>query len=289
MSLLQGNVSRILTFSCVDGPGNRLVIFLQGCNFSCRTCHNPHTIGICNHCGDCIGVCPEKALSMNDQGKVVWDAATCTQCDKCLESCPESSSPKTRRYTVDDIVRIVRENRYFLSGITVSGGEATIQLPFVIELFKSIKNDAELQHLSCFLDSNGFLSEKGWVRILPYLDGVMVDLKAWRNENHQWLTGKSNHRVFRSIQYLAAHRKLHEVRIIYVPEFQDMDENIDSLAGLIRELPEATNIRLNAFATHGVTGDAKKWQPCSREQLNAFADRLGERGVTRLTKAAVFQ
>lgn len=26
----QALVSRILTFSCVDGPGNRLVVFLQG-------------------------------------------------------------------------------------------------------------------------------------------------------------------------------------------------------------------------------------------------------------------
>ncbi|MCZ8499613.1 4Fe-4S cluster-binding domain-containing protein [Vibrio lentus] len=33
---------RVLTFSCVDGQGNRLVLFLQGCNFDCITCHNPH-------------------------------------------------------------------------------------------------------------------------------------------------------------------------------------------------------------------------------------------------------
>lgn len=37
----QAKVSRVLTFSCVDGPGNRLVLFLQGCNFDCITCHNP--------------------------------------------------------------------------------------------------------------------------------------------------------------------------------------------------------------------------------------------------------
>lgn len=289
MNLPQANVSKILTFSCVDGPGNRLVIFLQGCNFNCLTCHNPHTIGICNHCGDCVAACTDNALSMNEQGKVVWDASICTQCDKCIEICPESSSPKTRHYTVDEILNIIMENRYFLSGITVSGGEATMQLPFLVELFKAVKNNEELKHLTCFVDSNGFLSEKAWARILPYLDGVMVDLKAWRNDNHQWLTGKSNDRVFRSIRYLAAHQKLHEIRLIHIPKIQDLDENIDSLAELFLDLPGSVNIRLNAFGIHGVVGGAKEWEPCSQDQLNAFADRLHERGVTRLTKTAVFQ
>ena len=41
MSERQAIVSRILKFSCVDGPGNRLVLFLQGCNFNCINCHNP--------------------------------------------------------------------------------------------------------------------------------------------------------------------------------------------------------------------------------------------------------
>ena len=41
----KGTVSRWLPFSCVDGPGNRLVLFLQGCNFRCPGCHNPHTMG----------------------------------------------------------------------------------------------------------------------------------------------------------------------------------------------------------------------------------------------------
>ncbi|MCI7575162.1 MAG: 4Fe-4S cluster-binding domain-containing protein, partial [Clostridiales bacterium] len=44
-------VNRIIPFSCVDGPGNRTAVFLQGCNFDCKYCHNPETIASCVHCG----------------------------------------------------------------------------------------------------------------------------------------------------------------------------------------------------------------------------------------------
>lgn len=40
---LIGRVARVLPFSAVDGPGNRAVVFLQGCDFDCAYCHNPET------------------------------------------------------------------------------------------------------------------------------------------------------------------------------------------------------------------------------------------------------
>ncbi|MDW1844049.1 4Fe-4S dicluster domain-containing protein, partial [Vibrio sp. Vb0839] len=80
---LLAKVTRILPFSCVDGPGNRLVIFLQGCNYQCLNCHNPHTINHCNHCGDCVAECPAGALKFDENNNVVWLKEECTHCDHC--------------------------------------------------------------------------------------------------------------------------------------------------------------------------------------------------------------
>lgn len=38
-----GYVSSIETLGLVDGPGVRIVVFMQGCNLRCAYCHNPET------------------------------------------------------------------------------------------------------------------------------------------------------------------------------------------------------------------------------------------------------
>jgi pyruvate-formate lyase-activating enzyme len=42
--VVKGLVAGTVPFSAVDGPGNRFVVFLQGCGFDCLTCHNPAAI-----------------------------------------------------------------------------------------------------------------------------------------------------------------------------------------------------------------------------------------------------
>ena len=273
-------VSRWLPFSCVDGPGNRLVLFLQGCNFRCPGCHNPHTIGLCDHCGDCVPGCPSGALTLID-GRVRWQASLCTHCDRCLDACPRSASPKTHQMSVAEVLALLRRYGPLLTGITVSGGEATTQLPFVVALFAAIKAAPDLAHLTCLLDSNGSLGETGWQRLLPVLDGAMIDLKGWRESVHHSLTGQGRERVLASLQLLARAGKLAELRLLQVPgrsDFLDAGGELDAgLAAFLQTLGPVP-IRLNGFRHHGVRGEAMGWQEAAMEELDRLSNALKVKG-----------
>ncbi len=254
---VSGLVSWMIPFSCVDGPGNRLVVFLQGCNFACKNCHNPHTINRCDSCGDCLPGCPSDALSLVS-GNVEWDSLACENCDQCIDICPSDSSPMVQMMTVAQVLNQVLLAAPFLTGITVSGGEATVQLKFVRALFQEIKNRPELKHLSCLIDSNGYLPVSAWKALLPDIDGAMIDLKAMDDQLHIWLTGCSNQRVLDSIRFLDQQHKLAEVRFLAIPEITVQET--ESIGDFLASLVSSPRIRVNAFSHHGAKGEAGQWR-----------------------------
>ena len=275
-------VAGALTYSAVDGPGNRFVLFLQGCNFDCIACHNPSTIGRCDACGACVGACPHGALSLPESGVVAWEGSLCDRCRACIAPCPIDADPAIRVVPIPRMLEEIRRVAPFLSGITVTGGEPTIQLDALVALFTAVKADPGLAPLTTLVDSNGTLAPRGWERLLPVMDGAMIDLKAASDELHREITKHSNEPVKESIRFLARHDKLAEVRLLVVEGVTDQAEELAAWAAFVKGVDPGIPVRVMAFRHQGTREEARAWPETSAEAVGRVRDTLRRHGLRAL-------
>lgn len=261
-------VNRIVPFSSVDGPGNRTAIFLQGCGYQCKYCHNPETIRQCINCGECVKACKSGALSLAD-GKVKYDVGKCVLCDECIHTCRNLSSPRTARMTSEAVMDIVTKNLPFVRGITVSGGECTTWRDFLVELLAM----AHEKGLTTLLDSNGsYLFEKD-PKLMAVTDGVMLDVKAWDINEHIALTGVSNENVKANLTYLLKEKKLSEVRVVVVPELMNAIETVSMVSKeLVKYSSEDVRVKIIKYRSNGVRAEFKSLVPPTDEFLLELKD-----------------
>jgi pyruvate-formate lyase-activating enzyme len=208
MSSTPVRLADIVPFSWVDGPGNRFVVFAQGCPFDCLACHNPETI--------------------------------------------PPLGPDTRHTTVTALLKEIRLAEPYLAGVTVSGGEATGQWRFVRDLFTAIRSDPQLSRLTTYVDTNGHALRRVWDALLPVTDGFMVDLKALDPMVHHRLTGRGNALVLDSIRYLHERGRLHEVRLLLVPGFNDSPDQLARTAAWLTGIDPGVRVVVIGFRRHGV-------------------------------------
>lgn len=268
-------VNKLIPMSVVDGPGNRFAIFLQGCNFNCKYCHNPETIHRCIHCGDCVAGCPADALSMVE-GKVVWDPIKCVDCDKCIATCTHGASPKVRAMDGAELMAEIEKAMPFIEGISVSGGEATLQAKELIPLFEMAKEKG----LTALIDSNGGVDfSKGDLNaLLEISDGVMLDVKAWEKEDHLRITGRDNEAVKKNLAYLAEKGKIEELRFVLLDTL-DNEHSLREVAKVMGERIHTTRVKLISYRHFGVRKEyVDELRAPSREEkdrLIALAKELG--------------
>ena len=275
---VHGLVAGILKHSLVDGPGNRFVAFLQGCNFDCLACHNPYTINVCDGCGVCVDACGSGSLEARD-GLVLWNPSTCLGCDDCIAICPSDSTPKTHQFTPRQLLEEVRPVAPFLSGVTVSGGEATMQAPFVRAWFEALRDDPELSRLTRFVDSNGHAPRATWDLLEPVMDAAMLDLKAFDDDVHRELTGSSNERVLASIELLASRGQLYEVRLLLVAGRNDSDEQMRRTGAYLARVAPGVRVKVIGFRRHGVRPVGQGLAEPLRERLEEVAAVLRAEGI----------
>lgn len=273
------HVNHIIPFSSVDGPGNRTAVFLQGCNLNCLYCHNPETRALCRHCGICVPKCPAGALSM-EEGRVIFDPAKCQGCDTCIMTCPNDASPRIRIMTPEGLMQEIAKQMPFIRGVTVSGGECMLYPDFLTELFILCKE----RGLHTLIDSNGTVDFEVFPKLLEVTDGVMLDIKAYRSDDHKKVTGSDNEQILKNAVYLAKCGKLFEIRTVIVEELFEPENVIFSIAEHLKPVTDISKLRykLIAYRPYGVRESYRYFKEPDEETMQKYkaaAQKAGFRDI----------
>jgi len=260
MHFQRGLIHNIERFSLHDGPGIRTLVITKGCPLRCLWCSSPYTqnpytelIYIrnkCTGCGRCIEVCPHKAISRGtNSSQVQTDRALCTGCGECVEVCVNQARELSgHQYSPEELFREVEKDASFYrrsgGGVTVGGGEPTMQAEFVGQFLALCRS----HFFHTAMETCAFTS---WTKLGPLvdvLDLVYIDLKHMDEKTHIEWTGVSNRGILENIRKVARHNQV-ILRIPVVPGFNDSEENIRRSAQFAGELGNNL-IRLELLPYH---------------------------------------
>lgn len=264
----KGLVLEIQRMSTEDGPGIRTTVFMKGCPLRCEWCHNPESISPepqiqwiesrCIGCRTCGDVCPNGALEFSDSG-VRINRRLCVGCGTCADECPSTALEIWGRYWfVNDLVREVAKDRVYFEqsggGVTVSGGEATMQADFIENFLKGCRGEG----LAVALDTCGLCSRNTLERLLPLVDMILFDLKMIDPNQHRRYTGVTNEQILENAIFAGNWMKNNLtprymwIRTPIIPGATDSGENIKGIGKFIAE---------------NLKGAVDRWELCAFNNL----------------------
>ena len=224
-----------------DGPGNRLVYHLQGCNLRCPWCSNPEGI----------------AFSGGEE------------------------------YTVEALTEEVKRSSLMFfdgGGVTLTGGEVTMQLDAVKEFFTALKAAG----ISTCIETNG-LSPR-LPELFDVLDWLIMDVKHYDAEKHRAVTGLPNEATCANIRAAISAGQQLALRIPLIGTFNASSEDARGFAALLTALgvPGHATLELLTYHEYGKDKYARLGLPYTMderakitpEQLKAFRTVLEEAGLT---------
>ena len=300
-----GTILRIQRMSTEDGPGIRSTVFFKGCPLTCVWCHNPESVSPrlqiywektrCIGCRSCIEACTKGALAAKQTG-IVIDRVKCDSCGTCSQACPSTAMGiYGEAWAPDDLMaEVLKDEVYFRKsggGVTLSGGEPTMQPLFAKELLSAFKQ----RGLHTALDTCGQCSWETLEALLPYTDLVLYDFKEINPDKHRVFTGVSNVRILENLVLLGRFMEEHSlpgelwIRTPLIPDCTATPENLRGIGMFIKEnlgpsvsrweLCTFNNLCIHKYEGLGINWEFRKTALLSRDEAEGFASLARESGV----------
>jgi pyruvate formate lyase activating enzyme len=246
---MKGLVFDIKRYSVNDGPGIRTTIFFKGCPLRCRWCHNPES---------------------QETGQETIDV------NRPLDGIVRMEKKEVGYYldTLEVIAEVMKDSIFYEEsggGVTLSGGEPTMQAQFLIEMVKGIKEKG----IHVALDTCGFAPWSTFEQLSGLIDLYLYDLKLLDSEAHKLYTGVDNQGILENLNRLLQEGVPIVISIPIIPGINDTEEQMHRLAEYLNALPKPPKtIRLLPYHKTGADKYTRlhKTNPLSgMDNLNARA------------------
>lgn len=180
----------------------------------------------------------------------------------CPLRCKYCHNPDTwcmkdgKEVEVEELIeKILKCKTYICSsngGVTISGGEPTMQVEFVKNLLQRCCEE----NIHTAVDTSGYVNKENFKELLPYINLVLLDIKHIDDEEHKKLTGVSNEKTLDIVKLLEEEKQEYWVRYVVVPGINDQDVYIQELVEFLKPLKYLKKVELISYHELGV----HKWE-----------------------------
>ena len=263
---MNGTILDIQRFSLDDGPGIRTTVFLKGCMMKCLWCHNPESFLLkpqlsydytkCTSCGSCFNVCKNNIHSFVNNIHTV-DFDKCISCGLCIPDCRQNAlkifgENVESEYVIKEALKDLKYYKSSGGGVTFSGGEATIQIDFLVEMMEKLREN----EIHIALETNGCIPRINMDRLIPLVDLWLFDYKATGEELHKKLTNIDNATLLENLEYLYLKNCQVNLRCPMILGINDTDKHFTAIKNLRMKYSNITEIQIMPYHNFG-TG---KWK-----------------------------